>query len=393
MGFLDWLLGDDERERAHGVAPSDPGQVIQDIINERLGEFSVHEALRMPAVARGVQLICGTGAAFTPLVYRDGYPQPQQPRIVSRPSPFMTRYEFVYQTLYSLVCHGNAYWLLGDRDPDGYARTALVLDPAEVNIVWDERKLTEVITWRQRRLTPGFDVVHIAYNRAPGDVVGRSPVREGLDALATIAAAEEYAASFFSTGGMPSTVLTSNVALTADEAAALKTQWIQANKGPARAPAVLSGGIAADFPSTDPQKSQLQETRAYGATIVARMLGIPAPLLHVETSGATITYANAQAALDEFIRATLAPGYLALVEAAWSDLVPSTSAVRFDTRELLRVDTVTRYQTYRTAIDGGFMAPEEVRRLEGFPVEITEGPLYAPSPAAAGRPGTVPEVI
>lgn len=391
MGFFEWLLGPDERERGH-VPHSDPGQVIADIIAERLGEFSVHEAMRMPAVARGVQLICSTAAMMTPTVYRDGVPQPQQPRIVSRPSPFHTRYEFVYQTIYSLVADGNAYWLLGDRDPDGYARTALVLDPAEVQVAWDERRLTEVITWRNRRLSPGFDVLHIALNRAPGDVVGRSPIREGLDALGTIAAAEEYAASFFSTGGLPSTVLTSNVALTADEAAALKTQWINANKGPARQPAVLSGGIAADFPATDPQKSQLQETRAYGATIVARMLGIPAPLLHVETSGATITYANAQAALDEFIRATLAPSYLHLVEAAWSDLVPSTSAVRFDTREVLRVDLVTRWNAYNVAVGAGWLAADEVRRLEGWPSTIDIGPLYAPTPAATGRPATVPEV-
>lgn len=391
MGFIDWLIGSDERKRTAPV--SNVAELIYEMLEERLGEFSVTEAMRMPAVARGVQLICATGAAFTPLVYRDGVPQPQQPRIVSRPSPFQTRYEFVYQTLYSLVADGNAYWLLGDRDPDGYARTAIVLDPSEVLVAWDDRKLTEKITWRQRSLTVGFDVIHIALNRAPGDVLGRSPVRQGLPALSTIAAAEDYAASFFTSGGLPSTVLRSTTALTADEAAALKAQWINANKGPARAPAVLSGGIDAEFPSVDPQKSQLQETRAYGATVVARMLGIPAPLLHVETSGATITYGNSAAAVDELVRSTLAPVYLSLIEAAWSDLVPSTSAVRFDTRELLRVDTVTRYNTYKTAIDAGFLGTDEVRRLEGWPTDIEMGPLYMPTPAAAGRPGTVPEVI
>jgi len=57
------------------------------------------------------------------------------------------------------------------------------------------------------------------------------------------------------------------------------------------------------------------------------------------------------------------------------------------------VDTVTRYNTYKTAIDAGFLGTDEVRRLEGWPTDIEMGPLYMPTPAAAGRPGTVPEVI
>jgi HK97 family phage portal protein len=383
MGFIDWLLGPDERARVQPPV-SNVAELIHELLTERLEGFSVAEAMRMPAVARGVQLICSTGAMFTPLMYRDGAPAAIQPRIVTRPSPFQTRYEYVYQTLLSLVQHGNAYWLLGDRDAEGYPRTSIVLDPDEVMVAWDERRLQEQITWRNRRLVPGFDVMHIALGRAAGDVLGRSPIREGLPALSTIAAAEEYAASFFTSGGLPSTILRSSSALTADEAAALKAQWITANKGPARAPAVLSGGIDAEFPSTDPQKSQLQETRAYGATIVARMLGIPAPLLHVETSGATITYGNAQAAFDEFIRGTLSPAYLHLIEAAWSDLVPSTSSVRFDTRELMRVDTVTRMGVYATALGAGILTTDEVRRLEGWPVDIQMGTLYAPTPQPAG---------
>ena len=81
-------------------------------------------------------------------------------------------------------------------------------------------------------------------------------------------------------------------------------------------PAVLSGGIDLDVPDIDPQKSQMQEARDYGNTVVSRLLGIPAPLLHVSTSGATITYVGAAGAIEELVKATLAPTYMPPLEFA-----------------------------------------------------------------------------
>ena len=236
-----------------------------------------------------------------------GVPAPEQPRIVSRPSPFQTRYEFIYQTVLSGLTTGNAYWLLGDRDYNGFARTAIVLDPAEVSVTWDDKRLQEVITWRNRKLVAGVDVVHLAWGRRPGEVLGRSVIAESLDALSALDAAEEFASSYFLTAGVPSVVIKSSTALTKTEAETLKAQWINAHTGPQSTPAVLSGGIDLDFPGHDPQKSQLQETRAYAATVVARLFGIPAPLLLCETSGATITYLNGNAAFQGFLETTLAP--------------------------------------------------------------------------------------
>lgn len=390
MGFLDWLLGDDARERTEPI--SNVAETIYDLIAARQAAFGIQEALAMPAVARAVQLITNTCAMFQPVVYRDGAPAAYQPRVVSRPSPFATRYEWIAQSVMSGIVHGDTYWLLGDRDPEGWARVALVLDPAEVQVSWDSKRLAEVITWRERKLLPGTDVVHIAWNRRPGEVRGRSLLRDALPTLATLQAAEDFASSFFTTAGVPSVILKSSTALTKEEAERLKIAWMNAHTGPEATPAVLSGGIEADFPGYDPQRSQLQETRSYAATVIARLFGIPAPLLHVETSGATITYMNGQAAFDGFVQTTVVPSYLAPIESAWSDLVPQGNTVRFDTRDLMRLDTAARFRVYGDAIAAGVMTTTEARRLEGWPVDgDLSSALYAPLATPSSRPVSIPE--
>ena len=372
------------------AAPLDGvSSLIAAAITDRQTTFSLTDAMRLPAVIRGVQLICSTAASFTPLAYRGGIAMPEQPRIVRRPDPFSSRYDFVYQTVYSLITTGDTFWLVGDRDAEGQARSSIVLNPAEVSVQWDERRFLPVYSWRGRVLVRDKDIKHLAIGRGPGELHGRSPLVAGLPALATVAAAEDYALGFFESGGVPEVVLKATATISKEEATALKAQWIASRTGPE--PAVFGQGVDAVFPSIDPQRAQMQEARAYGSAVVARLLGIPASLLHVETSGATITYTNPAGAVEEMVKATLAPAYLAPVEAAWSDLVPGTQAVRFDLAELQRADIASRIAMYAQAIPAGVMTAEQARANEGWgPVETEAGHAFDPVPAPSPYMPEVP---
>lgn len=337
-------------------------------IEERRRSFGLPQALRLPPVVRAVQLIAGTAASFLPLVYSGGVSLEAQPRIVRKPDPFRTRYDFVYQSVAALVSdrYGECFWRLLDHDDAGLPRAALLLPNAEVRVQWDARRILPTYHYRGQELIRDVDVKHIALDRRPGELHGRGPIYEALDYLYPVHAAELMAGDFFASGGVPSTVLTSSVALTEGEAATLKAQYMNTRADAAGGPAVLSGGLGLEFPGTDPQKSQLQESRAYGATIVARLLGIPAALLHVETSGATITYQSAAGALEELVKSTVAPMYLAPLEQAWSELVPSSEAVRFDLADMQRADASSRFALYAGAITAGLLTVEEARGFEGW---------------------------
>lgn len=363
------------------------GQIAR-AVAARESTFALPDALAMPAVIRGVQLICSLIAQFQPIAYRGGVPLPEQPRLLMQPAPFGTRYQFLYQTIYSQLAMpgsggtgGDAYWLIVDRDDEGNARSAIVLNPSEVAIAWDDDRFLPLYRWRGQEMDR--DLVHLTIGRAPGELHGRSPLVAGLPALAVVASAEAYALGFFGTSGVPSVAITVPGKISPTEAETLKAQWMEAHSTAYATPAVLSGGMSADYPPVDAQKAQLQESRAYGATIVARLLGIPAPLLHVETSGATITYNNAGGALDEFVRATAQPVYLAPLEGYLSALMPRTQAVRFDTGELNRVDITGRFNVYSAGIAAGVMTAEEARMNEGWPTDgpIAAAPAYAATPA------------
>lgn len=355
----------EEPVQHRSAALSNVAEALYEAIGERQATFSLNEALRLPAVNRGVALICSTAAQFNALAYRDGQVASVQPRIVVKPDYFNSRYDFIYQTVYGLVTKGNAFWKMGDFDPEsGKPRTAMVVDPADVSVQWDERRILPVYTWRGVPMARNRDIKHISIGRRPGELLGRGPLGESLDALSVVADAEDFASGFFESGGIPMTVLKAIASLAPGEAEEAKRQYMAGRVY--GEPAVMSQGWELMFPSTDPQKAQMQEARAYGATIVARLLGIPAPLLHVETSGSTIVYQNTASAIENLTKVTVQPQYLAPIEQAWSDLVPSTQVVRFDLGELMRTDINGRMEVYKNAIDSGIMTAQEARAFEGW---------------------------
>ena len=365
------------------------------IIAEREGAFTMAEARKLDAVIRAKSLLTSIAASYLPLAYRDGMAMDEQPRIVSKPDPFNMRYDFVAATVDSLIDDGCAFWRLVGGD-DGRPTGAYVIPHDEVEIVNPSRGLVPLYSWRGQRLRLDVDIKHITIGRKAGELHGRGPLREGLTSLATVKAAEDYARGWFNGGGIPPVVLQYMTAgLTAQEAAAAKSKWVESRATNAE-PVVLGKDWGLTFPTTDPARSQMQEARSYGATVTARLLGIPAALLHVETSGATITYTNPAGALEELTKSTIVPVYLAPIEAHWSELVAGRTAVRFDLNDMQRADLAGRAAIYAAFIGMGAMTPEEVRAAEGWtPMEQDTAHAFDETPtdeSAAGVASTAREV-
>jgi HK97 family phage portal protein len=365
---------------------------LYELIAERRASFTMEQARRLAPVVRAEALITSIAAQMQPLAYRDGFALPIQPRVVTRPNPWQTRAEFVSQSVLGLLEEGECFWRHGDWDPEtGRPRIVYVIPNDQVEVS-QRTYLRPLYRWAGQDLRPGTDITHVRIAARAGEIRGHGDLRMGLDALATVAAVESFALDFFQSGGIPSVVIRAAQALTPDQAAALKSQWVT-SRSSASEPAVIGNGVSLDFPGTDPQKSQMQESRAYGSTVVARLLGIPPALLLVETSGATITYTNGSKALDDLIRSTVLPRYLAPIEAAWSDLTPTTQVVRFDLGEMQRADIEARFGLYGTGIDKGFLKPEEARAAEGWSPLETDDHAFDPSPIPDATPLEVPALV
>jgi HK97 family phage portal protein len=366
MGILDIFRGRDQLERREELT-TDLELALAAAIRERADSFSLADALALPPVARAVDLIVTIGATFAPVEYLGGQASPDQPRLLRQPDPFATRYEWLTQVLLDLVQDAESFWLLGES-LEGYPSHAVVLPHDEVIVEWDSRRFGRIYSWRGRRLIHGQDILHVAINRRRNELHGRSILRAALRYLGAVSAAEDFAIAAFGSGGIPTTVLRVAGAMTAPEAKLLREEWTAQRREAAAtgSPAVISAGVEAIFPDLDPQTMQLQEARSYGATVVARLLGIPGPMLLAETSGATVTYQNVDAIASLLVKTTILPKYLAPVEAALSVLVPRTKAVRFSLAELTRADLATRFSVYAQAIAAGVLTAEEARAMEGW---------------------------
>lgn len=396
MGVLDWFRAPAPEPL---VSRSEPGNsldtLLSNIIEKRRGAFGIDQARSIPAVARSRELLASTAASFLPLAYRDGQAMTSQPRIVTNPEAYGSRYSFVEQSMYSLVDYGCAPWRVFGRDDDP-SRSAIVLPHDEMAVEWARRPFTRTFRWNGKVIGDD-ELIHIDIGRAAGELHGHGPLSRSLDMLYPVWEAEQFAASFFTSGGLPEVVLKTAQDLDHEEAEDLKRLWIGAVNSTIR---VAASGITPEFPGVDPQRAQLQEARSFGATVAATIFGIPAALLHVQTSGATITYTNPAGAVEEMVKATIAPRYLAPIETAWSKLLASTQSVRFDLADMQRADIKGRFELYQLAIGTvdprtgePLMSVREARSYEGWNTDTEAGHQFDPVEAAPTPAVPAAEVI
>jgi HK97 family phage portal protein len=354
---------------------SDLGGQIAWEVDRRLGRG---DYLSLPAVGRARALLISTIAQLEPVAYRDGIAMPDQPAIVRRPAPGITRYEWLAQIAGQLIDEGDAIiWLpRTGRNAEGWPDVGVVLPAGEVHVEWAQRPITRKYQWADRELVEGTDILHIATGRGPGELRGRSVFSQYQDALDRIIGTELYAADWFDNAAAPDVALKFSGSLTDGEATAAKRKWIANHRD--RSPAVLSAGWDLTAVGADPQASQLLESRSRGDVEVARMFGIvPAELLLVALAGSSLTYQNVVGMLDTLVRVTLQPTYLSPIEEGLSDLLPRTQVVRFSFDELRRLAEPDAIATYAAALSAGIYDVPEIRRRLGQPA--TSNPQIPPA--------------
>jgi Phage portal protein len=345
---------------------SDLGGQIAWEVDRRLGRA---DYLAIPAVARARSLIVSLVAELEPVAWRAGLPMPDQPRILLRPQPGATRDAFLGSIAGELFDRSNAFLWIPEtgRNAEGFPDVAVVLPFDEVAVSWDEQRLFRRYRWRDRELIPGRTILHIELpGRRPGELMVPSKFDVNADALDRIVAAELYAADWFSYGAVPSVTLKFAGTLTDLEADKAKQRWIENHR--TNSPGILPQGWDLAETGGNPESSQLLDTRRNGVLEVARIWGIvPAELLLAELGGSSLTYQNIAGMLDTFVRVTGQPEYLSPIEAALSDLVPSTQAARFDLGELFRLAEQDRTAVEVSQLGAGIRTLPEIRRDRGLP--------------------------
>lgn len=331
-------------------------------------------ALRLSAVWACVRLLADTISTLPIDTYRRGTQTNLPPLLVS-PAAGLSREEWVYQLMVSLLLRGNAYGLVT-------ARTGATMRPAQVELVHPDSMTVRVTPegriefWRRGVELDPADVWHVRAYSYPGSAVGLSPVEYARQSIGLGLASQRFGVQFFEDGAHPSGLLTTESAIAMEVAREAKARFIAAFRGN-REPAVLGHGMKYQQIQINPEEAQFLDTQKFSVAQVARIFGVPAEMIGGET-GHSMTYVNSEAQALDYLRYSVSPWLVRLERALERLLAPGTTA-KFNPNAILRATTSERFAAYQVALDAGFMTLDEVRALEDLP-PLQEAPTTRAAP-------------
>jgi len=320
------------------------------------------DALSLASVFRAVSILSTAMKQLKPHAYRDDL-QVASPLWMRSPSLTLTRSAFMEQVTNSLSLSGNAY-LLATRNGRGETIQVDVLNPFDMQIQANDDGTLAGYMYRGTIAYSKSDIQHLAYLRVPGNLYGLGPIQASNAELLAAKDTRDYQSTWFSDSGVPSGVLRTDQVLSVDQATAAKDAW-NATAGAKHGVAVLGNGINYTPMYLNPVDLQFIESQKFNTTTIARLFGISPQMLAAALDGSSMTYTNVEQEYISFVRFTL-QNYIVELENALTALLPRGIEARIATEQLLKSDTLTRYQAHAIAIQNGWMTTDEVRAIENL---------------------------
>jgi len=327
----------------------------------------------LPAVTRCTSLICDTIAGLPWHVVRGDYERLPTPdwigdpqatrldgRVVGGPvnDVRLGAVEFWANWIRAALWFGDGYVYAPVRDSAGAPKPPLwQLHPHEVTI-------DAGAYWVGDTPLPSDSIIHLRGALPYDDGHGRGVIDvHGLD-LGVAASVRSYTAGVFASGVPAGYLKSAQPNLSQDEADTLKARWMAQHGGSRRSIAVLNATTDFHAVSISPVDAGLDSARTWSLRDTALAFGLPPYMLGVP--GDPATYANVESRMIELRTFSLL---------AWQRRIESTldaqfargTGLKIASEGLLRADTKTRYDSYKIAIENGWMTVDEVRALEGWP--------------------------
>jgi len=283
------------------------------------------------------------------------------------PNPLMTSFELRELLVGHLCLRGNAYCFI-ERN-DGEVMALWPLHPDKVTVELSGR---ELIYKHQNdgteKVYPMGDILHIRGLSSDG-IIGYSPLTLLRDTFGYSKAVQEYSSSYFRNDASPGGILTTAATLSTQSQANLKKSWTEGHtgKGKHHRVAILDNDLKWQSIGVSPQDSQLIESQKFSVVEIARVFRVPLNLvMDYERS----TYSNVTEQNRSFLTHTLQPWLTRIEQAMGKSLLTETEKEKYFiehlTQGFLRADTKTRFESYKVAIDAGFLTIDEVRQLENM---------------------------
>jgi len=212
------------------------------------------------------------------------------------------------------------------------------------------------------------DILHIRGMSSDG-IIGFSPLKLLRDSFGYAKAVGEYSSSYFKNDASPGGILTTAASLGAQGHANLRAAWSEGHQGQGKhhRVAIMDNDLKWQSIGISPQDSQLIESQKFSVVEIARVFRVPLNLvMDYERS----TYSNVTEQNRSFLIHTLQPWLTRIEQAMTKSLLTEAEKEKYFiehlTQGFLRADTKTRFESYKVAIDAGFLTIDEVRQLENM---------------------------
>ena len=337
-------------------------------------------AMRLSAVFGAVRVISETIASLPWMVKQDfegstrnaaAHPINQ---LIHSPNGIMTDFNFRETCQAHLCLHGNAFIAI-KRNEAGQPIKLIPVHPDRVQVkVYKDEKFYTIDDGKET--FDDTEMIHIVGLSFDG-IVGKSVIEAARESIGLGLAADQFGGSFFGNGANVNTVLTHPGRLSDDAYKRLMASWQRRYAGldNAHKTAILEEGMNLQKVSISPSESQFLETRQFGVVDIARFFRIP--LAYLGSLENSSTRANIEEQGIQFQRNTILP-WVKRWEAEFNrKLFPNGEDyyIRFNMDGLLRGDISSRYSSYATARQWGWLSVNDIRKFEGLD-NIDNGDTY-----------------
>jgi len=328
-------------------------------------------AMRLSAVFGAVRVISETIASLPWGVKQDAGDSTRSAsahpinKLIHHPNGMMTDFNFREVCQAHLCLHGNAFIAIR-RNEAGQPVKLIPVHPdrVEVKVYKDEKFYT---IDQGKETFDDTEMIHILGLSFDG-IIGKSVIEAARESIGLGLAADQFGGSFFGNGANVSAVLTHPGKLSDEAYKRLMASWARRYSGldNAHKTAILEEGMNLQKVSISPQESQFLETRKFGVEDIARFFRIP--LAYLGSLENSSTRANIEEQGIQFQRNTILP-WVKRWEAEFNrKLFPGQEDyfIRMNMDGLLRGDISSRYSSYATARQWGWLSVNDIRKHESL---------------------------
>lgn len=336
-------------------------------------------AMQISAVWACVKLIAETIASLPLTVYRVD----EKGRKIAKNHPltllfngkvnrYQTKVEFFETVLLNLLTSGNSFCYIQKMGDRIVGLLPLMSTEMETTLLADGSVIYSHTTDVGVTVYSSESIWHLKL--MGNGIIGLSPLAYQRNTLGIAQAAENAVTKIYRNGAKPSGVLSMDKFLTNEQRDLVREKFYTLSHGQEDRLMVLEGGMKFDPISLSPQDIELLASRQFQISEICRWYGVPSVMVN-DTSSTTVWGSGIEQIVSGFYKLTLRPLMEKIEASILVNLMqPGDAAkyeIEFDFNALTRSDLKTRFDSYRIGIYGGFLKPNEARRMEGM--EDAEG--------------------